>query len=89
LALAAENVAVKKYFYPRLHQQKLYKRLHEPKMNGLAATKRISQGVLSLPIYAGLTDENVDRLIQAIAPIHAHRLEVAAALVPRVQVAVA
>jgi dTDP-4-amino-4,6-dideoxygalactose transaminase len=86
LALVAENVEVKKYFYPPLHQQKLYRTFHT---NGLAATERISQSVLSLPIYAGLADETMDRLIEAIARIHAHRFEVAAALRPQVQVAVA
>jgi ABC-type branched-subunit amino acid transport system ATPase component len=44
---------------------------------------------LSLPIYAGLTDKTVDRLIEAIARIHAHRSEVAALLGHRMQVAVA
>ena len=89
LALAAENVEVKKYFYPPLHQQKLYRTFHMLKMNALASTERISQSVLSLPIYAGLTDKTVDRLIEAIARIHAHRSEVAALLGHRMQVAVA
>jgi dTDP-4-amino-4,6-dideoxygalactose transaminase len=80
LALAAENVQVKKYFDPPLHRQRLYKRFHNLDGKALAVTESISHSVLSLPIYAGLTDDAVDHLVEAVERIHTYRFEVAAGL---------
>jgi len=59
--LLAENIETKKYFYPPLHEQDLYRRFHDPARGGLAQTEFITRGILSLPIYESLPDETSER----------------------------
>jgi dTDP-4-amino-4,6-dideoxygalactose transaminase len=65
-ALLAENIETKKYFYPPLHQQDLYKPFYNPGRDDLTQTEYITGGVLSLPIYESLPDETVKTVAQAI-----------------------
>jgi dTDP-4-amino-4,6-dideoxygalactose transaminase len=60
-ALLKENIETKKYFYPPLHQQKLYREY----ATLLPVSERISSQVLSLPIYESMTDEDVGRVLTA------------------------
>jgi dTDP-4-amino-4,6-dideoxygalactose transaminase len=60
-SLFEENIETKKYFYPPLHQQKLY-REHTA---SLPVTERISADVLSLPIYESMTEDDVERVLSA------------------------
>jgi dTDP-4-amino-4,6-dideoxygalactose transaminase len=59
--LLGSGVETKLYFYPPLHGQNLYKQ-----EQNLPVTERIGNGVLSLPIYQSLPDEDVDRIISAV-----------------------
>lgn len=70
--LLAENIETRKYFYPPLHRQKLYRSYHDPRRGHLPETERISGGILSLPIYESLTDETVDGISRAIVRLYAH-----------------
>jgi dTDP-4-amino-4,6-dideoxygalactose transaminase len=70
--LLAENIETRKYFYPPLHRQKLYRSYHDSRSDPLPETERISAGILSLPIYESLADETVDLVSQAIVRLHAY-----------------
>ena len=65
-ALLAENIETKKYFYPPLHQQDIYKPFYNRDRDDLSQTEYITGGVLSLPIYESLPDETVKTVAQAI-----------------------
>ncbi|MGH8323995.1 MAG: DegT/DnrJ/EryC1/StrS family aminotransferase [Steroidobacteraceae bacterium] len=88
-ALAAENVEVRKYFHPPLHEQRLCRAFYDPDRESLRATEQIARRVLSLPIYSSLTDGEVDRLVTAVAKIHDHRAEIGQALRQLLAIAVA
>jgi dTDP-4-amino-4,6-dideoxygalactose transaminase len=66
VALLGENIETKKYFYPPLHRQNLYRRFDQPRPGGLAQTDLISGSVLSFPIYESLPDETVDAITSAV-----------------------
>ena len=65
-ALLAENIETRKYFYPPLHRQKLFRALTGDPSSELPHTDGISSRVLSLPVYESLTDEDVERVARAI-----------------------
>ena len=65
-ALLADNIETKKYFYPPLHQQALFRPFAAGKPVSLPVTVSVAEGVLSLPIYESLPDETVDKVTFAI-----------------------
>jgi len=65
-ALAAEGIETKKYFYPPLHKQKLYRTFHEQEGAGLDCTNCITNGILSLPMYESLPETTVEGIAYAI-----------------------
>lgn len=69
-ALLAENIEVKRYFWPPVHRQKLYRPLWD--RNPLPITDSVSDRVLSLPIYSSLGEEQVDRVCDAVARAQAY-----------------
>jgi dTDP-4-amino-4,6-dideoxygalactose transaminase len=71
--LLAENIETKKYFYPPMHMQKLYKSFHDAGRNDLKTTEEVTGGILSLPIYESLPDSTIETVSRAI-----HRLAQAA-----------
>lgn len=68
-ALQKENIQVRRYFDPPLHRQQLYRRYYRPKLDRLEVTSRISRGVLSLPMHAGMTGEDAARIALRILAI--------------------
>ena len=62
-ALLADNIETKKYFYPPLHQQTLYRQFD---LSPLPNTEAVTGNVLSLPIYELLPDSTIQRIIDAI-----------------------
>ena len=68
-ALQRENIEVKRYFWPPVHRQKLYREVwdHQP----LPTTDSVSDRVLSLPIYSSLDAASVERVCDAIERVHA------------------
>jgi len=64
-ALLAENIETKKYFYPPMHRQKLYRGYYDGRQS-LPRTDSVSEAVLSLPIYESLSDETVEGVARAI-----------------------
>lgn len=72
-ALLTENIETKKYFYPPLHMQTLYRQFNRAV---LPNTNYVADNVLSLPIYETLPDSTITRVIDCIARIRlfaAHR----------------
>jgi dTDP-4-amino-4,6-dideoxygalactose transaminase len=58
-----QGIATRKYFYPPLHIQETYKRF-APKKGSLPVTERISQNILSLPLYSHMSKEEMNRVIK-------------------------
>jgi dTDP-4-amino-4,6-dideoxygalactose transaminase len=67
--LLQEAIPTKKYFCPPLHRQKVFTSYCPSGDVDLSNTARISQTVLSLPIYEALSDETVRRVALAIRQI--------------------
>jgi dTDP-4-amino-4,6-dideoxygalactose transaminase len=70
--LLAENIETKKYFYPPMHMQTLYKPFHKGGRNDLNVTEEVTGGILSLPIYETLSDDTIETVAQAIHRLHNH-----------------
>lgn len=67
-ALQRENIEVKRYFWPPVHRQKLYREVWDQRP--LPITDSVSDRVLSLPIYSSLDAASVERVCDAIERIH-------------------
>lgn len=68
--LQERGIEARRYFWPPVHRQKLYHRVWDRRP--LPITDRVSNGILDLPIYSGLRDEDVSRVCEAL--LDAHRL---------------
>jgi dTDP-4-amino-4,6-dideoxygalactose transaminase len=64
-ALLQENIETKKYFSPALHQQKLYREFAEQN-DPLPISTRVSDRVLSLPVYESLSDDQIFKISDAL-----------------------
>jgi dTDP-4-amino-4,6-dideoxygalactose transaminase len=64
--LRADNIETKKYFYPPVHQQTLYRKYSPAGSNSLPMTELVANGILSLPIYESLADDDVEKMSSAI-----------------------
>jgi dTDP-4-amino-4,6-dideoxygalactose transaminase len=62
-ALLRENVQTRKYFYPPLHRQKLYK---DCRRGTMTHTDAVSSRILNFPIYSSLSDEAVAAICDRI-----------------------
>jgi len=62
-ALLRQNVQTRKYFYPPLHRQKLYKDCRRGKMTH---TDAVSSRILNFPIYSSLSDETVESIVEGV-----------------------
>jgi dTDP-4-amino-4,6-dideoxygalactose transaminase len=63
-ALEKENIQVRRYFWPPVHRQKLYRDIWDKRP--LPVAESISDSILNLPIYSSLTDENIDKVCDAV-----------------------
>jgi dTDP-4-amino-4,6-dideoxygalactose transaminase len=68
-ALKAENIETRRYFFPPLNRQQLYRGFVDDSKPPLTHTDRISNGIISLPIYDSLSDHDVELVILAIKRI--------------------
>jgi len=71
-ALAKEGVYARKYFYPLITDFECYR--DEPGFDTekLPVAKRLSDGVVTLPMYPDLPDEDVDFICRVIAQVLSH-----------------
>jgi dTDP-4-amino-4,6-dideoxygalactose transaminase len=63
-ALQRENIDVRRYFWPPVHRQALYRGLWDGRP--LPVTDAVSNRVVSLPIYSTLRDADAERVAEAI-----------------------
>ncbi len=74
IALEKENIQIKRYFYPPVHKQKfLFERF---KNLNLPVTERISESVISLPIFYSLKDEEIIKICECVKKIYEYRKEI-------------
>jgi dTDP-4-amino-4,6-dideoxygalactose transaminase len=69
-ALDAEGVQTRRYYSPPVHRQRAYRWL-VPANGPLPVTDRVAGQVLSLPLWTGMRDEQVDRVGLALARLAA------------------
>jgi dTDP-4-amino-4,6-dideoxygalactose transaminase len=69
IALAAEGIDTRSYFYPPVHRHKAY--AHLPATD-LPVTDSAAGSVLSLPMFGDLRASDVDAVVEALLAIHAH-----------------
>ncbi len=68
-ALRAEGIDTRRYFFPPVHRHRAYSSGEE---RPLPVTSDVARRVVSLPIYRSLDDGAVDRVVGAIAALHAY-----------------
>lgn len=66
-ALQKENIDARRYFWPPIHRQKLFSTLWDNR--ALPVTDRVSDHILNLPIYSSLTDQDVEKVCDAICRV--------------------
>ncbi|MEN3046210.1 MAG: DegT/DnrJ/EryC1/StrS family aminotransferase [Candidatus Hydrothermales bacterium] len=74
LALEKENIQVKRYFYPPCHKQKFFGERF--KDLNLKVTEKISNSVISLPIYSSLKKKDVIKICECIKRIYDFKEEI-------------
>lgn len=74
-ALTAENIMVKKFFYPPVHKQKLYAKFSNPK-NKLDNTNSLSDNSLSIPLYSHMEIGDLKKVCDAICRIYANASQI-------------
>ncbi|MBD3179066.1 MAG: aminotransferase class I/II-fold pyridoxal phosphate-dependent enzyme [Candidatus Latescibacteria bacterium] len=67
--LEKENIQTKKYFYPPLHLQSAYEG-REFRCGDLSFTEKLSENVLTLPLYSALGAEGVRKIAETIIRVH-------------------
>jgi dTDP-4-amino-4,6-dideoxygalactose transaminase len=74
-ALSADGIDTRRYFWPPVHRHDAYA---ADVQVDLPVTDTAASQVLSLPIFAALTDDDVDRVVEAVAAVQAHAEEIGA-----------
>ena len=64
--LKARQIFGRRYFYPLISTFSTYKGLESSAPENLPEATKVADSVICLPIYAGLTDDDVKRVIAAI-----------------------
>ena len=73
IALEKENIITKKYFYPPVHMQKVYSPYNKI---SLPIAERLSDRVLSIPIYCSLSSKTIKKICHAFSRIFKHKEEI-------------
>jgi dTDP-4-amino-4,6-dideoxygalactose transaminase len=76
-ALRADGIDTRNYFSPPVHRQQSYR---DVAPYPLPVTDLVASQVVSLPIYASLSDAQVDRITRVLGALHRHADEVRAAV---------
>lgn len=64
--LGSENIVARKYFYPLVNDYDCYKELASADTQKTPVAKYVADRVLTLPLYADLTGEEIDRICDII-----------------------
>ncbi len=60
------NVLGRRYFYPLISTFTTYRGLESARSENLPNAHKMAESVICLPMYAGLTDEDVERVIESV-----------------------
>ena len=64
--LKDNNILGRRYFYPLISEFVTYKGLESAKKENLPVAHKLAESVICLPMYADLTDADVDRIIEVV-----------------------
>lgn len=64
--LKKQGIRTKRYFYPPVHQQSIFKRVPMRVSDRMANTEKASAEGLALPLYSHMTDEQQERVCRAV-----------------------
>lgn len=65
--LKENNILARRYFYPLISNFPTYRGLESATPDNLPVATKLAEQVLCLPMYAGLEDEDIDRIITIIS----------------------
>jgi dTDP-4-amino-4,6-dideoxygalactose transaminase len=65
-SLKSQGIHTKRYFYPPLHEQTLFQRVPHRSSDRLQRTTAASREALALPLYSHMTQDQLDRVCQAV-----------------------
>ncbi|MBI4234985.1 DegT/DnrJ/EryC1/StrS family aminotransferase [Candidatus Peregrinibacteria bacterium] len=68
-ALNKENIMVKKYFYPAVHNQIAF-RGYPKRDTGLKNTNFIAENSLSLPLFSHITEAQIRKIVKTVEVLH-------------------
>ena len=61
-----DGIFVRRYFYPLISEFPMYRGLPSASQSNLPVAAKLAQQVLCLPIYPGLRDDQVDRILELL-----------------------
>lgn len=64
--LKENNILGRRYFYPLISNFPVYRGLESARKENLPIANKLAEQVLCLPMYADLTDEDVERVLQVV-----------------------
>lgn len=64
--LKEKNIMGRRYFYPLISEFSTYKGLESSSITNLAVSHRLADSVICLPIYSGLSSDDVVRVVEVI-----------------------
>ena len=64
--LKERGIFGRRYFYPLISEFPVYRRLDSAARENLPVAHRLAESVICLPMYVGLTEEDVERVIEAV-----------------------
>ena len=65
-SMKAKGILGRRYFYPLISNLSIYHDLETAEPSHLPVANRIADSVICLPMYAGLTNEEIDKVVSAI-----------------------
>jgi dTDP-4-amino-4,6-dideoxygalactose transaminase len=68
-ALRCDGIDSRNYFDPPVHRQRSYSHIEH---QNLPVTDDVAKRVIALPMFTELTDDDIDRIVDVIASVHAH-----------------
>lgn len=61
-----QHILGRRYFYPLISEFSTYRGLESAKPENLPIANRVADSVICLPMYYGLSDEDINRVIKSI-----------------------
>jgi dTDP-4-amino-4,6-dideoxygalactose transaminase len=71
-ALSGEGIDTRRYYAPPVHMQRAYRFLRASTNGSLSVTETAATRVLTLPLWSAMSDEQIDRVSEAVGKIQRH-----------------